>query len=268
MNAVANFILEHQNFILTIWYITFGGMVLFYIAANHLPDKWISRILPFHVAFEPIKNIDLDFQTQGYQMVHTQWFNRITHYTIFLDATLWFVVAFHIHWLAVALVIGICIVQAGLVKERYFAFFFLISVFGSAGTAFLMGQFFDPQLLYLCSVMFLMFSGILRVIGHTPEKLPPTVLEDSDKFVKLSSSNLNWRVPIMGMMGYFAEFSSGMPFRLFAVQVNYLYQMIFKIKPKNTQSLDEMREEANKMLENGITASPKFERYYHRVAKK
>jgi len=166
------------------WWITLG-LTLFLYASSYLVRGEILRgILPFHTAFHLDKNLDLDFQTIGYATVHQKWFNRVTHYTIFYDAFLWFGVFHYWHWSVAAAVAVFCVAQAQalIFRERVYAIIQIGFVGAYFGGSWLLGNAVGWESLYLVSVVLLMLGGFLRFIGHTVEPMPPGVLDRSTNF--------------------------------------------------------------------------------------
>ena len=120
---------------------------------------------------------------------------------------------------------------------------------------------------WLVAISVLLLGGLIRFFGHIFEPAPPMMLDNSDKFVKISPKTVNWKLILMPIYGFVAEFASGLPYRLFIVQVNYLYQKITNIQPTKTQSWSRINERANKAFKNGYTADEQLGNYYHTVMK-
>ena len=117
----------------------------------------------------------------------------------------------------------------------------------------------------LLSKVILMLGGLIRMIGHSAELMPPLLLERSDQFVKLTAQNINYKIPLVALIGYVAEFSSGLPNRLFPVQVNYLYQAIFRVKPQTTLPWQDIELSAKKVLTGGYSKLTALHHYYNTV---
>jgi hypothetical protein len=97
--------------------------------------------------------------------------------------------------------------------------------------------------------------------------MPPLLLDNSDKFVKLSYKNINWKIPIVGFIGVIAEFGSGLPNRLLPVQVNFLYQTIFRVNPQTTLPWKEIEVSAKAVLIGGYSQLNTLHTYYNNVVK-
>jgi hypothetical protein len=73
------FIKNYAAFINQAWVITLALTVVLYILCNVLPDHLTGKLLPLHNVFKPETNVDLDYQSIGYTLLHTTWATRITH---------------------------------------------------------------------------------------------------------------------------------------------------------------------------------------------
>ena len=253
---------QHAIYINVLWWFTFSSMVLLYIACNHLPDKVVGNILPLHNVFRPKMNLDLDYQSVGYAMLHTKWFARITHYTIILDSLLWFVFFNSVHWSVAVIMLGTIVVQSFFIGEKKFGVsFVLMGVLVYAGSILFISYLGMTNAVLLAKVI-LMTGGLVRMVGHSVEYMPPLLLENSDKFVKLTPKNITWKIPVVALLGYIAEFSSGLPNRLMPVQVNFLYQKIFRVTPETTMPWPQIEAKAKRALEGGYTALNSLGSYY------
>ena len=117
----------------------------------------------------------------------------------------------------------------------------------------------------LVAKVVLMMGGFIRMLGHSAELVPPLLLNKSDQFVKLSSKNINYKIPLVVLIGYIGEFASGLPTRLFPVQVNYLYQTIFRVNPHKTLSWKEIDSSSKEVLTGGYSKLHKLGNYYNSV---
>lgn len=260
-----DFLQANSSLIQTIWWITIGSMILLYLATNLVPANIIGRLLPLHTVFEPRKNLDLDFQSIGYAMLHKSWFSRITHYTIFIDAFFWFMVFQYWHWSIPLVILGLMILQSALIGEKKFTISFIIAGSAVYGVSLYLGGLLGWQNAYLVSITGLMAGGLIRAIGHWPDPIPPMVLDQSDKFVRLTPKTVNWKIGVLVYVGYIAEFGSGLPNRLLPVQVNYLYQLFTRIKPEKTLAWREIEDQASAAFEHGYSALAELREYYETV---
>ena len=259
---------QYESIINGLWWFTLIGMVALYILCNVLPDHITGNILPLHHVFKPHTNVDLDFQSIGYAMLHTKWVTRITHYTIIAEVMLWFVLFQSWHWSVPFLVLGAIMVQSVFIGDRKFAISFMLM-----GTAMYFGALYTTRFLgvhdaVLLSKVVLMTGGLVRMIGHTAELMPPLLLDDTDQFVQLTSDNVNWKIPAVAIIGYIAEFSSALPNRLFPVQVNFLHQVIFRVKPEATLPWKEVEVNAKNVVSGGYSKLDILSEYYNRVTRR
>jgi hypothetical protein len=119
----------------------------------------------------------------------------------------------------------------------------------------------------LCSKFVLMMGGLMRMLSHSAELIPPLLVNKTDQFEKLSAKNFNWKVLLSSPIGYIGEFGSSLPNRILPVQVNYIYQIIFGIKPENTSTWKEIEVSANSVLIGGYSQLSSLRKYYNSVAK-
>ncbi|MBO0938477.1 hypothetical protein J2I47_18140 [Fibrella sp. HMF5335] len=88
-----------------------------------------------------------------------------------------------------------------------------------------------------------------------------------DQFVRLTAKNINWKVPLSSIIGYVGEFDSSLPNRILPVQVNYLYQTLFGLKPTTTLPWKEIDVSAKKVPLGGYSQLTTLQQYYRSVAK-
>jgi len=121
---------------------------------------------------------------------------------------------------------------------------------------------------WLVSIAMLIASGIIRFVGHFAEPAPPMMLDDTDQFVKITPKTINYKLAIMPIYGYVAEFSSGLPNRLFTVQVSYIYQLISRMKPTKTMSWKNVNQHAFEIFNGGYGKDERLNDYYQVISKK
>ena len=262
---VFNWLAQHETIINQLWLFTLIAMGVLYFACNLMPDRIVGNILPLHNVFRPRKNVDLDYQSIGYAMLHTRWITRITHYTIILEVVLWFVIFQSWHWSFPFFVLFAILLQSLFIGDIKFGICFVLM-----GTATFIGSIYVIQFAglsnaVLLSKVVLMMGGLIRMIGHSAEPMPPLLLEKSDQFVKLTPKNITWKIPVVAVIGYVAEFGSALPTRLFPVQINFLYQMIFRVQPQTTSPWQEIEASAKKVLTGGYSKLNTLGNYYNSV---
>jgi hypothetical protein len=92
-------------------------------------------------------------------------------------------------------------------------------------------------------------------------------VNQTDKFEKLTAKNINWKVLLSSPIGYVGEFGSSLPNRILPVQVNYIYQTVFKVKPQTTLSWHEVELSAKEALIGGYSKLNSLRDYYNSVVK-
>lgn len=250
-------------------------MFCLYFIAIIAPYSKIAKVLPLTIMFNPKENIDLDLQSVGYALLHSTWLAQISHYTIFIDAFFWFVLLGSVHWGLSLLALLVMVYQGFRIGEKWFGISFI-----GVGLLFFVGSFWVVESLntlagasytlftspaWLVAVFVLLLGGLIRFVGHFAEPAPPMLLDDSDQFVKITPKTANWKLLLMPIYGFVAEFSSGLPYRLFIVQVNYLYQRFAGVTPQHTQTWTSINERAKQAFEGGYTQDEQLGQYYKTV---
>ncbi len=257
----------YDSIIDQVWLITLISTVVLYILCNLLPDNITGNFLPLHNVFKPETNVDLDYQSIGYALLHTTWATRITHSTIIIEAVLWFVIFESWHWSIPFLGLALILIQSVFIGDKKFGIFFiLIGVLTFIGAIFTI-QFLGIQNAVLLSKIVLMLGGLMRMLSHSAELIPPLLVNKTDQFEKLTAKNINWRVLLSSPIGYIGEFGSSLPNRILPIQVNYLYQTVFGIKPQTTLPWKEVEESAKKVLLGGYSKLNSLKKYYDGVVK-
>ncbi len=263
-----NLLADYSTIINQIWVFTIIGMVILYILCNILPDSITGRFLPLHNVFKPQTNVDLDYQSIGYAMLHTSLFTKITHSTLIIESILWFVIFQNWHWSIPLVVLILVLIQAIMIGDKKFGISFISMGIITYGGAMYLNQFLGIQNAVLLAKVVLMLGGLMRMLSHSAELIPPILIDSSDQFVKLTAKNMNWRVLLSSPIGYVAEFSSSLPNRLLPVQVNYIYQTIFGVKPQTTLPWTDIETSAQKVLIGGYSKLSSLRDYYDSVSKK
>jgi hypothetical protein len=264
MNLI-NWLANYATIINQIWVFTLISTVVLYILCNVLPDKIVGQFLPLHNVFKPETNIDLDYQSIGYTLLHTTWATRITHSTIIIEAVLWFVIFESWHWSIPFIALSLILIQSVFIGDKKFGLFFIL-----IGMATFVGAIFTIQFLgvdnaILLSKVVLMIGGLMRMLSHSAELIPPLLVNKTDQFEKLTAKNFNWKVLLSSPIGYIGEFGSSLPNRILPIQVNYIYQTIFGINPESTLPWVEVQISANKVLVGGYSKLKSLQKYYQSV---
>ncbi|MDX2282766.1 MAG: hypothetical protein NW241_01330 [Bacteroidia bacterium] len=250
-----------------IWTLTLIATAALYAGCNLLPDRLVGPFLPLHDVFKPRTNVDLDYQSIGYVLLHTTWVTRITHATVILDALLWFVIFQSWHESLPYAALGLMLVQSLFIGDRKFGFFFLLMGAAALAGALALISWLGMAGAVLTAQVILMLGGLMRMLGHAAEPVPPLLVNDSDQFTRLSADNVNWKVPLASLIGYVGEFGSGLPSRILPVQANYLYQTLFRVPPKAALAWPDVKRAAQQVLSGGYTQLAALERYYRSVTK-
>jgi hypothetical protein len=66
---------------------------------------------------------------------------------------------------------------------------------------------------------------------------------------------------------YIGEFGSSLPSRILPIQVNYIYQVIFGVKPETILPWSEISNSAQKVLIGGYYKLNSLKNYYNSVVK-
>lgn len=265
--ALFDWLSQYESTINQIWLFTLISAVVLYFLCNFLPDNITGKYLPLHNVFKPQTNIDLDYQSVGYALLHTTWATRITHSTIIIEAVLWFVIFESWHWSIPFVALALVIVQSVFIGDKKFGFFFIL-----IGSLTYLGAIFSVQLLglphaVLLAKVVLMLGGLMRMLSHSAELIPPLLINETDQFEKLDPKRITLRLLLSSPIGYIGEFGSSLPNRILPIQVNYLYQTIFGIKPQTTLPWHEVTASANKVLVGGYSKISSLKKYYESVVK-
>ncbi|MFY7912814.1 MAG: hypothetical protein ACOVO2_24815 [Emticicia sp.] len=265
--ALFDWLSQYEATINQIWLFTIISTVVLYVVCNLLPDKIVGKFLPLHNVFKPQTNIDLDYQSIGYVLLHTTWATRITHSTIIIEAVLWFIIFESWHWSIPFIALLTILVQSFFIGDKKFGFFFIIigilTYFAAISCIQLIG-FSDAILL---SKVLLMLGGLMRMLSHSAELIPPLLINETDQFEKLDPKKITFRLLLSSPIGYIGEFGSSLPNRILPIQVNYIYQTIFRITPEKNLAWSEVKDAAKMVLKGGYSKLNSLKNYYESVVK-
>lgn len=262
-----NWLSQHETIINQIWVFTLLSTVALYVVCNLLPDRIVGKYLPLHNVFKPETNIDLDYQSIGYVLLHTTWATRITHSTIIIEAVLWFVIFENWHWSIPLFALLAILIQSVFIGDKKFGLFFIIIGFLTYLAAIFSIQIIGLAHAVLLSKTLLMLGGLMRMLSHSAELIPPLLINNTDQFEKLDPKKITFRLLLSSPIGYIGEFGSSLPNRILPVQVNYIYQSIFGVKPQSTLSWHEIETSAKKVLVGGYSKLNSLKTYYNSVVK-
>jgi hypothetical protein len=264
---IFNWLTNYASFINQFWIFTIFATLVLYIICNTLPDRIVGKYLPLHNVFKPQTNVDLDYQSIGYALLHTTWLTKLTHSTIVIEVVLWFIIFQSWHWSIVLLAFFLVALQSYYIGDKKFGLFFIFISLLTFGISFLTIRYLGKENAILISKALLMLGGLMRMLSHSAELIPPILVDDSDKFQKLSLKNFNWRVLFSTPIGYLGEFGSSLPSRILPIQVNYLFQNVLRFKPQSIMPWSEVNASANKVLAGGYTKQNTLKNYYNSVIK-
>ena len=262
-----NWLATFETTINQFWVFTLLSTVVLYVLCNVLPDRIVGQFLPLHNVFKPRTNIDLDYQSIGYALLHTTWVTKLTHSTIVIEAILWFVIFDSWHWSVPFIALAISLIQVLFIGDKKFGLFFMLVSIATLGGAMYVSQLLGMPTAVLLAKVILMLGGLLRMLSHSAELIPPLLVNKSDQFTKLTAKNMNWKVPLSSVIGYVGEFGSSLPNRILPVQVNYLYQTVFGLQPETTLPWNEVNMLAKKVLTGGYSQLNALQQYYTSVVK-
>lgn len=265
--ALFDWLSQNEATINQIWIFTLVLTVILYVVCNLLPDRIVGKFLPLHNVFKPQTNIDLDYQSIGYVLLHSTWATRITHSTIIIEAVLWFIIFENWHWSIPFIIILAILVQSVFIGDKKFGLFFII-----IGILTYLAAIFGIQLMglfhaVLLSKTLLMLGGLMRMLSHSAELIPPLLINNTDQFEKLDPKKITFRLLLSSPIGYIGEFGSSLPNRILPIQVNYIYQTIFGIAPEKNLAWKEVQESAKKVLTGGYSKLNSLKNYYDSVVK-
>lgn len=263
--SIMNFLQENEILINQIWIFTLSAMVVLYILCNVLPDQIVGKYLPLHNVFKPQTNVDLDYQSIGYALLHTTWATKITHSTIIIEGILWFVVFQSWHWSIPVVAIVLILIQSILIGDKKFGIFFVLMGALSLLAALFFIQYAGLENASLVAKVVLMLGGLMRMLSHSAEMIPPLLINNNDQFEKLTPEKINMRVLLSSPIGYVGEFGSSLPNRILPIQVNFIYQTIFGVKPEKTLPWKDVETEAHKVLVGGYSKLGALHDYYKSV---
>ena len=266
--TLINWLSQYESTINQIWLFTLISMVVLYLLCNILPDNITGKYLPLHNVFKPKTNIDLDYQSIGYALLHTTWATRITHSTILIEAVLWFVIFESWHWSIPLVALALIIIQSALIGDKKFGVFFVLIGFLTYLGAIFSVQFLGLSHAVLLAKVLLMLGGLMRMLSHSAELIPPLLINETDQFEKLDPKRITFRLLLSSPIGYIGEFGSSLPNRILPIQVNYIYQTIFGIKPQSTLPWHEIKASADSVLNGGYSKLHSLRNYYNGVVKR
>ncbi len=265
--ALFTWLSQNEAIINQIWVFTLLSTVALYVVCNLMPDRIVGKYLPLHNVFKPETNVDLDYQSIGYVLLHTTWATKITHSTIIIEAVLWFVIFENWHWSVPFIALIAVLIQSIFIGDKKFGLFFITIGILTYLAAIFSIQFVGLSDAVLLSKILLMLGGLMRMLSHSAELIPPLLINNTDQFEKLDPKKITFRLLLSSPIGYIGEFGSSLPNRILPIQVNYIYQTIFGIAPEKNLAWNEVKKSAKKVLAGGYSKLNSLKSYYESVVK-
>lgn len=214
-----------EKIVFVIWYGTLALTVAFYVLIYCAPQRTATlQSMPW--AFHFSRSLDFDFQSVLYTAYHGHWFSRVTHYTFALDQVAWFVVAMWLHPLCAPILLCLVSLQTRSARSVAFTAFTTLVWLGLCGAAESVVRLLGMEHAKLVAVVVLLLGGVLRLVGHVVEPIPPRIVEDSNRFVPLREARPSAKLALTALLGYVSEFAAGFPFRLILVQLSWASQAL------------------------------------------
>lgn len=260
-----NWLSQYEATINQVWIFTLISTVILYVVCNLLPDRIVGKFLPLHNVFKPETNIDLDYQSIGYVLLHTTWATRITHSTIIIESVLWFIIFESWHWSIPFIALLAILAQSVFIGDKKFGIFFIIIGILTYLTAIFSIQWIGFSEAVLLSKTLLMVGGLMRMLSHSAELIPPLLINETDQFEKLDPKKITFRLLLSSPIGYIGEFGSSLPNRILPIQANYIYQTIFGITPEKNLAWSEVKDAAKMVLKGGYSKLNSLKNYYESV---
>jgi hypothetical protein len=246
--------LQTLDFVTSIFIALSSAALLLYLVC-HLRPQLVSPHVSIPDVFLLRWNIGreaFELQTALYSVFHRSVVDDVCHHFLTLDQLAWAALAYHFGGAAGLLGLALlALLQAATFGERAIVGM-MAAVWGliAAATVWLAAAL-GPDLAVTAEAV-LLTSAMLRVLGHAFEPLPPLVGDSSLNFTPM---RLRQRFPVTFVLGWVAEFASGLPFRLYASQV-YLMALRFGFEPRSGLTLARLRELSGLLGTYGFAAWP------------
>ena len=208
-----------ETIIRVLFLLTLGGIVALLVMCHLIPAR-LARWNSIPWAFQLPRAQDTDLHCTLYALYHGTRWGRVSHYLFALDVLAWFALAWSVHPLLVAALLAGLAVLAVRIGDRTLAL--TLGAFWAVCAALaplLLGAL-DGQTMWL--ELAVVLQGVLRVIGHVNEPIPPLLGDGADAFRSLRQSGLGAQVPLVLAAGYVSEVTAGLPWGLIRVQAAWL----------------------------------------------
>ena len=239
------------------WFLsaTFAA-VLLYVLCYGAPGL-MTRLISAPSAFRLNENVGpkaFDMQVVSYASYHSRWLADVTHTAFFVESVAWYVLAYQVGGLPA---LAVLTVLKGLQLHSYADARFvsytaglwlvvpLVAVWITNATG-------NPQPLAMTA---LILVPAWRVFGHVTEPIPPGVSRDGG-FVPIEDNGLTATLGLSFVVGYVAEFASGIPFRLVDVWTYDVATRAFGYVSAVSPSRDQIVNARAEIFTYGWAASP------------
>ena len=233
----------------------------------YLTPRLMTRIISAPRAFRLDENFGpkaFEMQIISYASYHSAWLADITHIGFFAEGLAWSVLAYQVG--GIPALVGLSLLKVAQVVSYQDAAFtkVLIPIWlaVSIGAGWI-GSAVENAPLVAMGV--LVVSPAWRVIGHITEPIPPGV-SGSGMFVPLEDNGLSATLGLSFVVGYLAEFASGIPFRLADVWAYDMATRMFGYASESLTSRSDIVQQRAMIFAAGWGAAPATARLATSVA--
>jgi len=223
----------------------------------YLAPRLMTRIISAPRAFRLDENYGhkaFEMQVVSYASYHSAWLADVTHIGFFVEGLAWSVLAFQLG--GVPALVGLVMLKVAQVRSyqditfgRMLVLLWLIVVIAAG----LIPSVSDSASLLAMGVLVVLPAW--RVIGHVTEPVPPGV-SGSGMFVPLEDNGLSATLGLSLVVGYVAEFASGIPFRLADVWAYDIATRAFGYGSDTLPSRSDIVHQRAMIFESGWAAAP------------
>lgn len=247
------------------WTISLVVMGVLYLLSAVAP-KLMEILVSNPYAFQVRHNMgpeSLEFQAVTYDAYHTNWYSRLSHEAGWLfESVGWLLVMYT--WLGnvgVVLTLGVVWIQVYSFGEHPMSMHLVGVWLGLTAVAYGLLALLGVTAAYTVAVYTIVSFSTWRFLGHSIGPVPAGIVDDKfHRYVWQTIPNIRVAFPMM--FGYFAEFASGLPFRLTNVWLYMVLQDWLGYKPNRTISRTEIRDFSDGILDQGWTAHPVSEKIF------
>lgn len=257
-------LLALSGIVFWLWYLSLGVMGCLYVLSYVAPEK-MERAISNPYVFQWKHNIgpdSLEFQAVIYDAYHTNWYSRLSHEAGWLFESIgWLVVMYA--WLGpwgIFLILGIVWWQVYSFGEHPMSMMLMGIWLLLATLSYSLVGLLGAQLAYTAAVYTIVGFSLWRFVGHSIGPIPAGIIDN--KFYRYTWQVLSPRLFFPVLLGYFAEFASGLPFRLPSIWLYMVLQKWVGYQPNTTISIASIEGFSNGILEHGWKAHPVSEKIF------